>query len=449
MSSFSTPAGRQEKPTEIYDNIDLEKIPSLEKPKQLSTSPRATLAAACAIYFIYSGIMMSFGILQEHLLETGLTDLPTISLMGATSSAIPTLLGIPAGFVLQYLGPNKTAFIGGTLMGFGQILSGGFTHSVPGLFATQIIYGIGASLSYITVASASQYCFPHKSSLSSGLVFGSGGLGAATMALSMDAMIKAFGISTTLYALGSFVGAVCIAASLVMNFPPREKANDKRKGHGWSALFTNNSYCLILATTLVGNFATMVPPNMLPLSALRMSEGPNIPGSVYVAIFNIASAISRILVGFIADRYARPTTCLLSGLWIGGLSMLLMWPFATTTALLITFTIISGAATGVFFSLLPTATNEVCQPLEHRDPRALSIVTTLYAPGYFFGPPIASVILEWSDKTNTHWDPVAHLGPVGWYAGGLMLVSTIPLGVIILLRRKAQVPVRITIKYEV
>ncbi|KAH7068985.1 major facilitator superfamily domain-containing protein [Paraphoma chrysanthemicola] len=422
MSTFSSPTGRQEKPTEIDDNVDLETISSRENGKQLSTSPRATLAAACAIYFMYSGVMMSFGILQEHLLATGLTDLPTISLMGATSSSLPTLLGIPAGFVLHYLGPRKTAFIGGALMGLGQILSGRFARSVPGLFATQIVYGIGASLGYITVASASQYCFPHKSSLSSGLVFGSGGLGSATTALAMDAMIKAFGIPT----------------SLVMNFPRRDKVNDKRKGRKWSALFTNKAYCLILATTLAGNFATMVPPNMLPLSALRLSKGQKIPGSVYVAIFNISSAISRIIVGFFADRYAQPTTFLLGGLWAGGLSMLLMWPFATMTTLLITFTVISGAAIGVFFSLLPTATNEVCQPLEHRDPRALSVVTTLYAPGYFFGPPIASVILDWSDKTNARWDAVAELGPVGWYAGGLMLVSTIPLGVIILLRRKAQ-----------
>ena len=82
--------------------------------------------------------------MQAALFKQGLSSTPTLSWIGSLSFACISFLALVNARVIRLLGAKKTALIGVSMLGTGEILSGFLTHHVGGLFVTTgMVSGIG------------------------------------------------------------------------------------------------------------------------------------------------------------------------------------------------------------------------------------------------------------------------------------------------------------------
>lgn len=128
-------------------------------PPQYSTDPDPTwdtkegwpvVAAGSAIFFVFLGLIYSYGIVQLHLAEAHLASVSTLSFIGSVGAAMSPLTGMLVARVIRVVGYRYTAFLGGILLGLGEFTAGWATKSVPAMFVTQgFLFGVGAGLLFL------------------------------------------------------------------------------------------------------------------------------------------------------------------------------------------------------------------------------------------------------------------------------------------------------------
>ena len=114
-----------------------------------STAPEGkygwvVVAACCFISFWIVGTVYSWGVMQAALFKQGLSSPSTLSWIGSLSFACIAFLALVNARVIRLLGAKQTAFLGVSMLGIGEILSGFLTRHVGGLFVTTgVVSGIG------------------------------------------------------------------------------------------------------------------------------------------------------------------------------------------------------------------------------------------------------------------------------------------------------------------
>ncbi|CAK5284521.1 unnamed protein product, partial [Mycena citricolor] len=103
------------------------------------------VVASCAVItWWFIGTSYSWGVMQAALVQQGLGSSSTISFVGSTAVACISGLAIINARVIRLLGTQRTALLGITIIGLGQILSGFATKNIGALFVTTgVINGIG------------------------------------------------------------------------------------------------------------------------------------------------------------------------------------------------------------------------------------------------------------------------------------------------------------------
>ncbi|KAM0213090.1 hypothetical protein ACHAQD_009532 [Fusarium lateritium] len=107
----------------------------------------AVAAAACSL-FVYLGVIYSWGIMQVRLVEVTGTSLTTLTFVGSLATSFMISLSILSGIAVRKFGYQKTALLGGILMGLGEFLASWTVGHIGALFAFHgVIFGIGGGLS--------------------------------------------------------------------------------------------------------------------------------------------------------------------------------------------------------------------------------------------------------------------------------------------------------------
>lgn len=97
---------------------------------------------------MYLGVIYSWGIMQVPLVSTTSSSLTTLTFVGSLAASSMVSVSSLAGYAVRILGYRKTAFVGGFLMGLGEVLAGWSTGRVGGLFALHGgVFGVGGGLS--------------------------------------------------------------------------------------------------------------------------------------------------------------------------------------------------------------------------------------------------------------------------------------------------------------
>lgn len=103
-----------------------------------------------AIFFVFLGLVYSYGIVQLHLEQRGLAKVSTLSFIGSVSAAISPLTCTVTARIIKRFGYRTTALAGSVLLGLGEFTAGFSTKSVPAMFVTQgFLFGIGAGLLFL------------------------------------------------------------------------------------------------------------------------------------------------------------------------------------------------------------------------------------------------------------------------------------------------------------
>lgn len=108
------------------------------------------VAAGSALFFVYLGLIYSYGIVQLHLAESRLAPVSTLSFVGSVAAALAPLTGTVVARIIRKFGYRATALTGSFLLGLGEFTAGWATESVPAMFVTQgALFGIGAALIFL------------------------------------------------------------------------------------------------------------------------------------------------------------------------------------------------------------------------------------------------------------------------------------------------------------
>lgn len=103
------------------------------------------VVAGCAIVaFWMIGTPYSWGVIQNALVEQGVSSPAVLSFVGSLAAALISAMAVINSRVMRTLGPQKTGMLGVTLMGVSGILSSFTYTNVGALFATSgVVLGLG------------------------------------------------------------------------------------------------------------------------------------------------------------------------------------------------------------------------------------------------------------------------------------------------------------------
>ncbi|KAH7401383.1 putative monocarboxylate transporter [Pyrenochaeta sp. MPI-SDFR-AT-0127] len=379
--------------------------------------------AGSAIFFVYLGIVYSYGIVQLHLERRHLASVPTLSFIGSVAAAISPLTGTITARIIRRIGYRATAFIGSILLGLGEFTAGWSTKSVPAMFITQgFLFGTGAALVFLPAATVPSLWFKKKRGIATGIVFGGAGIGSAVISLSLEKLIAVVGLETALKILGVSAWAICLPASYFLKAPtgPRRAVANMQ----WR-LVRSPKFLVMLFMGAIATFPLFVPPFLLPLYVTSVGLSTQV-GAAVLAAWNIASAVGRIGMGFGADALLGPVNSLLFSLLVVGISALSLWPFANSLGMVTFFAILNGMGSGGYFSLMPVVVGAVFG--DGQLATTMSTLSTSWFFGYFMGSPIAGYLLDAYGGTEAG---LSAYRPAIFYAGSLTMASA---GLILVVR---------------
>ncbi|KAK4908757.1 hypothetical protein LTR49_022377 [Elasticomyces elasticus] len=256
--------------------------------------------------------------------------------------------------------------------------------------------------------------FLRKRGLANGIVFAAGGLGGAAISLVLERLIDILGPAWAL----RIVGILTLATGLPAAWLIRERMPAKRTTFVEWRLFTRLKFDLLFLSGIIATFPLFVPPFFLPLYCQSIALEPSV-GAAMVAIFNFSGAIGRIGFGLLCD-FIGPLNVLFVTLLLTGISRTVLWPFSTSLAPLVVFTIRNGIASGGFFAVMPTVVGSVFG--NQKMPIAMGMIVTGWAGGYFMGGPIAGYMLG---RYGGVEGGVAAFKPAMYYARSMSLGAAI------------------------
>lgn len=201
---------------------------SVPKPTAARITPRtawAVLAAASFIYFVAVVQRTALGVAGVEALDRFGVEALGLSLLSVVQITVYAALQLPAGVLLDKLGPKKMLIIGSLVMGAGQLLLA-FTDNLPMALAARVLIGAGDAPVFIAATRLVSEWFPPRRAPLMVQVTGTlGQFGQIASAIPVAWLLHAQGWTFAFAALAG-LGLVSAAVSLwQVRMPPETHAN--------------------------------------------------------------------------------------------------------------------------------------------------------------------------------------------------------------------------------
>ncbi|QPG95145.1 hypothetical protein C2857_007731 [Epichloe festucae Fl1] len=370
-------------------------------------------AASCS-FFMYMGVIYSWGILQAKMADTRGYSLTTLTFVGSLATSFMVSLCILVGKMVRKHGYRNVALVGAVFLGLGEFLSSWVVGHPWALFITHgILFGVGGGLITLPCSTAPLQWFRKYRGIATGIVFGGGSLGAAVMGVAANELVDAVGVEWTFRILGFMLWAVCLPAAYCIKQPLLSKSSvPQLQWYRWR----EPKFIVLILGGAIACFPIFVPPYFIPVFARSVSSSGS-TAIVALTIWNMASTFGRVFAGYSADSFLGPMNSIVISLFLCGVSGLCIWPFVDSLGLLIFFAIVNGVGCGSFFSLFPLAVGT-----SFGAPNTMGILPVLWQAwvfGYFLGTPIAARLYSLSGTGSD----VSSYRPAAYYAGAASFVG--------------------------
>lgn len=278
---------------------------------------------------------------------------------------------IPAGRLQDKIGPRWVATIGGFTVALGCVLAGLAGSSYLGFVVGFGIFGgIGIGFGYAAATPAAVKWFPaSKTGLVAGLVVAGFGLASVYIAPTAQALLSAYGVSTTMIIFGiSFLVIVVTLAQFLRNPPegyvPVDPLAHTRPKHlaasrppvdmDWHQMIRTSNFWVFWVMYVFGAAAgLMVIGSAASMAKASLGEA----AFVAVALLAIGNAGGRVLAGVVSDKIGRQLTLFFAFL-IQSVMVLVPLYFGDSAVALIFAVLLIGACYGANLTLFPSATKD-------------------------------------------------------------------------------------------
>ncbi len=281
------------------------------------------------------------------------------------------------GRVMEKLGPRKLGIIGGIIVGLGWFLAA----YAPNIWVLVLTYGViagsGVGLVYGCPVTMGAKWFPDKKGLAVGLMLAGFGGSALITGKIANALIPAYGLSSTFMYFGVAFGVILIVLSLPFRFPAAGWVPAGWKpAAGTVASIDFEPGEMVKTGTFWGLFLCFIIGAVAGLMAIGISKpvGNEIikisgeTAATLVGVFAIFNAVGRPLFGFLTDKITPRNAAIINLLIILVVSVVMIMAKEGDTTLYIAsflgfwlclggWLAIAPAATATFFGMKSYARN--------------------------------------------------------------------------------------------
>jgi OFA family oxalate/formate antiporter-like MFS transporter len=219
---------------------------------------------------------------------------------------------IVAGTLLERLGPQRCAMLGGLVFGGGWLLAGfGGTHFAFVVLGMGMLGGLGVGLAYLVPITTGVLWFPRQKGLVTGVAVAGFGGGAAIISKTANYLMTTCGATPfeAFWTFGWIFLLLTISAGWFMRYPPDYSVRHTSSFRPPAALRERTFWLLYLAM-----FAGLAAGFTVNANLKQLRAELNSPtGVTAVALFAITNALGRVCWGLVFDR-ARAATAIRANL---------------------------------------------------------------------------------------------------------------------------------------
>ena len=352
------------------------------------------VAAGLAVMLTTCSFVFAYGVYQALYTEMAMEkDTPftgsttaQINLIGTLAIAVMSLGGPFAMAWSKMFSPQVVIVAGGWVFGAAYVLAS-FGRQLWHFALTQgFLLGVGTSLAYVPTMSVAPTWFDKRRGLAMGVIISGTGVGGMFWPPTLRAIITLVGFRNALRISGCVSLVVVTAAGSVLGWEPRFREEQIRgqaraaagKRYGWLVIplvsWKLASSRRFIAQAL-GNFlqsAAFSTPLFFYVSYAKALGYSDITAETFLTISNAANFVSRIVIGWGADKYGRinalAATTLLSTVAVLGFWLPSMFCGSgsgdgeggtAADGLFIAFTALYGAFASAYISLFPASLIEL------------------------------------------------------------------------------------------
>lgn len=351
--------------------------------------PVLVVAGGFTVTSMMCSIIFGFGVYQA--LYEDMAKQPSNPFTG-TSTALISLIGILAialmtiggPFVLLWskiYSPQLIISSGGLLFGIAFILAS-FSQYLWQFALTQgLLAGIGTSMAYVPMTAVAPTWFTKRRGLAMGLIMSGSGVGGMMWPPVLRALISHIGFRNAMRVSGCISAATVGTAGFALRWEPRFGERIQKETQGWDkrtawfckfpAVDAKVARSKKFAAQALGNFLQSAGYStpLFIFAAYAQSRGYSTSTAAnFITISNASNFVSRIAIGWAADKFGR-LNALLATTLMSAVAVLGFWLPSTlcnsgscstgADVLFIFFTIFYGAFASAYISLFPACLIEL------------------------------------------------------------------------------------------
>ena len=275
------------------------------------------------------------------------------------------------GYLVDRFGPRPVVLVGGLLCGIGWILNS-VADSLPFLYFSAAVSGIGAGAVYGTCVGNALKWFPDRRGLAAGLTAAGFGAGSAITIIPISAFIKSNGYQDAFLYFGIGQGVIVMLAAIWLKTAPAHSVKygtkvspnvpqTKRDYKPMELLRSPVFWVMYAMFVMVAAGGLMATAQLGPIAKdFKIGDVPvNIMGLVLpaltfaLAIDRVLNGLTRPFFGWVSDKIGREPTMLFA-FALESVGILALYQFGQNP---IAFVILTGLvffAWGEIYSLFPS-----------------------------------------------------------------------------------------------
>ncbi|CAN6647683.1 probable transporter Mch4p [Trichomonascus vanleenenianus] len=252
-----------------------------------------------------------------------------------------------------------------------------------------VLGGIAASLVFTPSIASVGHWFYYRRGLATGISATGGAVGGLVFPLAMNKMVGEIGFGWTVRVIGFVVLALAIGSILTLK--TRIKA---KEGSNATMDLTRFKDLRFLFTTLgifMIEWGIFVPVNYITTYALANGMDASLAYKL-TAFLSVGSIPGRFLPGWIADKWGRFNTMIVTALLCSIVCFCLWIPAGSNQGAIIAFSVLFGVLSGTGICLTPVCISQICRTEDYGT--AYGTCYSFVSFGVLTGLPIAGAILE-------------------------------------------------------
>ncbi|XP_060074290.1 monocarboxylate transporter 12-like [Ylistrum balloti] len=382
--------------------------------------------------FLLNGVIYSFGIFFEDLLEYFGGSKGKTQIISSVTSGTSLLIGPLVGAIARRFRCRRVAIVGAMVASIGLFLS---TFS-PNLDVMILLYGIvggtGFGLVYGPSTFIVSYYFNRRRALATGIAVCGSGIGGFVFPLIGVLLLEAYGWKGAMWVISAIVSNGVIFAAVYRPIEMRKKTPlGSTELQGSDPIARKNSMCpsvrqmfrisLLSSPSVViyavscwfVSFGFYIPFNFLPEYAKEKDLSAS-DGALLLSIIGIFSTLMRVVMGLLADR-SWADCILINGVVVGfgGVATIFI-PYYNSFAVLAVYSVVFGTAIGTYIPLRSIILIELKGIQEL--PASFGIISTFCGVSILLGSPLAGFLSDLTDDLSS----VFYLGGAAIAFGGIL-----------------------------